>query len=138
MQLTTDHFQVAITSYTRRSKRKSGIVNFSFALETSMCFNYITEKLASALEAGPIPIVHGWEKSYEQRLSRSFIHVADVESLSDLANHLEYLSHNENKFMQYHKWRLKYQVEKMHLQPICRLCHKLKKFSLNPRKSTVI
>ena len=110
---------------------------FYLAFENSNCSDYVTEKFANAIGAGAIPIVNGWRDSYEQKLPGSYIHVSDFENLENLSKHLASLLRNEDSFMEYHKWRLNYTAEKIHLQLLCQLCEKLK-LSSNHRQSPMI
>ena len=111
---------------------------FYFSFENSICFDYITEKFVNSLEAGAIPIVNGWKDSYEERVPGSFIHISDFTTLTDLAEYLKLLLRSEDDLMNYHKWRLKYRVERLHLQPMCQLCENLGSFKTNPGIPTII
>ena len=110
---------------------------FYLAFDNAICSDFVTEKFSNSLEAGAIPIVNGWRDSYEQRVPGSFIHVADFRTVSDLANHLQYLLSDENAFMEYHKWRLNYEIERLHLQAVCDVCRKIKDFKKNPKPSLI-
>ena len=107
---------------------------FYLAFENSICSDYVTEKFANAIRAGAIPIVNGWRDSYEQKLPGSYIHVSDFENLTNLSKHLAFLLQNEESLMEYHKWRLNFILEEVHLQPQCQLCEKLSKFRSNQRQ----
>ena len=45
---------------------------------------------------------------------------------------MEHLAKNESAFMEYQKWRMKYDLERMEYQPLCELCRKLEDFKPNP------
>ena len=105
---------------------------FYFALENSNCSDYITEKFGNALANYAIPIVNGWRESYEEALHGSFIHIADFENSSQLAEYLSRLLANREEFFAYHKWRLKYDFLKEETAEIynllhCRVCEKVYK-----------
>ena len=111
---------------------------FYFAFDNSNCSDFVTEKFSNALEAGAIPIVNGWRDSYEQKVPGSFIHVSDFENLTNLTQRLAYLLENEDAFMDYHKWRLKFRIERLHLQPQCQLCEKLNQSKSNQQRLPTI
>ena len=106
---------------------------FYLAFDNAICSDFVTEKFSNALEVGVIPIVNGWKDSYEQRVPGSFIHVSDFSSMQELANYLQKLLQDESALMEYHKWRLKYQIERLKLQPQCEICRKLKDFQRNQK-----
>ena len=110
---------------------------FYLAFDNAICSDFVTEKFSNALEVGAIPIVNGWKDSYEQRVPRSFIHVSDFSSMQELANYLQKLLQDESAQMEYHKWRLKYQIERLKLQPQCELCRKLKDFQRSPKQAII-
>ncbi|XP_075265434.1 4-galactosyl-N-acetylglucosaminide 3-alpha-L-fucosyltransferase 9-like [Convolutriloba macropyga] len=103
---------------------------FYFAFENSICSDYITEKFSNPLALYAIPVVNGWRESYEQILPGSFIHVADFENNSRVAEHLSHLLGNKDEFFAYHKWRLTHEVIKedraeMYNFLHCRVCEKV-------------
>ena len=114
-------------------KRKDGQLKtckFYFAFENSNCSDYITEKFSNALANYAIPIVNGWRESYEQRLPGSFIHVADFETTDHLVEYLKTLLQDENKLLELHKWRQKFELIRenkisMHNRLPCRVCEKV-------------
>ena len=111
---------------------------FYLAFENSICSDYITEKFMNSLEAGAVPIVNGWQASYDERIPGSFIHVSEFESVSQLADYLKYLLNNKTAYSEYHTWRRKYTLERVELQPVCELCRKLQDFKVNAPKSKAI
>ncbi|KAJ8020095.1 Alpha-(1,3)-fucosyltransferase 5 [Holothuria leucospilota] len=80
---------------------------FYLALENSCCVDYITEKFWRSLDFGLVPVVVG--ASYEQYLKvappNSFIHVDQFESIEDLAIYLVSVSNDDEKYLEFHKWR---------------------------------
>ena len=105
---------------------------FYFAFENSNCSDYITEKFGNALANYAIPIVNGWRESYEQILPGSFIHIADFENYSRVAEYLSDLLGNKEEFFAYHKWRLTHEVLKEERSEMynllhCRVCEKVYK-----------
>ncbi|KAJ8020096.1 Alpha-(1,3)-fucosyltransferase 4 [Holothuria leucospilota] len=80
---------------------------FYLALENTCCVDYITEKFWRSLDIGMVPVVVG--ASYEQYLKvappNSFIHVDQFESIEDLAMFLVFVGNDEEKYLEFHKWR---------------------------------
>ncbi|KAJ8020098.1 Alpha-(1,3)-fucosyltransferase 7 [Holothuria leucospilota] len=80
---------------------------FYLSLENSCCDDYISEKFWRALAIGLVPIVVG--ASYEQYLKvappNSFIHVDQFDSLAQLAIHITIISNDDEKYLEYFKWR---------------------------------
>ena len=86
---------------------------FYIAIENSECPDYITEKVwRNSLEAGMVPIVWSDKVAYEVLLPhRSYINVADFESVSAVADRLKQIvKHPEANFERLQKWRLIQQI----------------------------
>ena len=91
------------------------LLNYKFylAFENAQCDDYITEKVFyNSLAHGSIPIVLGAQLSTYQKIlpARSFIHIEQFANLSQLALHLEEISHDEKIFQSYHHWRRDYRL----------------------------
>ncbi|PIK42324.1 putative glycoprotein 3-alpha-L-fucosyltransferase A-like [Apostichopus japonicus] len=80
---------------------------FYLSLENSCCDDYITEKFWRALKLGVVPVVVGAPLEHYIRKAppNSFIHVDQFGSISELAIHLIELSGNDEKYLEYFKWR---------------------------------
>ncbi|UJR25699.1 hypothetical protein I4U23_007050 [Adineta vaga] len=86
---------------------------FYLAFENAHCQDYITEKaFYNALAHGSIPIVLGPnKKNYQEILPpNSFIHINDFQNLTELANELNEITHNLQRFTFYHQWRKDYRL----------------------------
>ena len=83
-------------------------------------------KFYNALVAGAIPIVNGWRQSYVDKLPESFIHVSDFKSPAELASHVEHLMKNETAMLPYHSWRMAKRVDRPLIEPLCKVCEKMK------------
>ncbi|XP_075254117.1 alpha-(1,3)-fucosyltransferase fut-6-like [Convolutriloba macropyga] len=99
---------------------------FYIAFENSNCSDYVTEKFLNAIEAGAIPIVNGWPKTYEQLLPGSFIHVNKFDNIPLLARYLRGVLNNETEFLNFHKWRTNYDYTRMSFESSCQICRKLR------------
>ncbi|XP_067947586.1 glycoprotein 3-alpha-L-fucosyltransferase A-like [Watersipora subatra] len=95
-----------------RGDRQPEIGDYAFYLsfENNLCKDYISEKLWKVLEANvtTIPIVLGGLtiKEYTRVAPlNSFIHVRNFSSPRKLAEHLRYVSNNDDAFNYYQQWR---------------------------------
>ncbi|PIK51846.1 putative glycoprotein 3-alpha-L-fucosyltransferase A-like [Apostichopus japonicus] len=84
-----------------------GKYKFYLSLENSCCDDYITEKFWRALYMGMVPVVVGAPLEHYNKFAppNSFIHVDQFDSLTDLAVHLLELNGNDEKYLEYFKWR---------------------------------
>lgn len=81
---------------------------FYLAFENSNCKDYITEKLFGiALKRNILPIVMGATPVEYDKYApeRSFIHVDEFQSPSDLANYLYLLDKNDDMYNSYFQWK---------------------------------
>eukprot|EP00455_Lapot_gusevi_P040261 TRINITY_DN4547_c0_g1_i4.p1 TRINITY_DN4547_c0_g1~~TRINITY_DN4547_c0_g1_i4.p1 ORF type:complete len:475 (-),score=20.39 TRINITY_DN4547_c0_g1_i4:27-1451(-) len=79
---------------------------FALAFENSDCYDYVTEKVYMAFEAGVIPIYMGASNIDEFIPDKnSIIRVSDFESALDLANHLKRVASNKELYQSYFKWK---------------------------------
>lgn len=106
--------------------------NFYLAFENSEHKDYITEKLwRNALSSGTIPVVLGPPReNYEHFLPPdSFIHVDDFASAGELAQYLQELSRDTEKYQRYFQWRrwLKPVLGIGWAMQVCRACHFLQR-----------
>ncbi|KAJ8043714.1 Glycoprotein 3-alpha-L-fucosyltransferase A [Holothuria leucospilota] len=87
---------------------------FYFALENSLCKEYITEKFwRNALEYGLVPIVYGAAKEDYERIAppHSLIHLADFRSPEELVKYLETLDKNDTLYNEYFDWKKHGRIE---------------------------
>ncbi|XP_050398298.1 alpha-(1,3)-fucosyltransferase 7 [Patella vulgata] len=83
---------------------------FFFAIENSLCRDYVTEKFWAALERRQIPIVRGNIDYAKIAPPHSFINADDFGSGKDLSDFLLRLSRNEDEYNKYLKWTERYDV----------------------------
>ena len=84
---------------------------FLFAIENSLCTDYVTEKLGRCLKRGVVPLVASWNKElpdYGKFLpnNHSHIDVLTYKSVEMLANELSKIGNNEvlySSFLSYRK-----------------------------------
>ena len=101
---------------------------FYLSFENSYCHDYVTEKLYDALDRFVVPIVFAkLDTGYVQRLPpRSFINVADYDSVQELTTYLMKLINNPRDYESYFNWKLQYKVLlRNNLE--CDLCDRLHK-----------
>lgn len=84
-----------------------GKYKFYLSLENSCCDDYVTEKFWRALEMGLVPIVVGapYEHYVKFGPPNSFIHADQFDSMTQLAVYLIELNANDEKYLEYFKWR---------------------------------
>lgn len=104
---------------------------FYLSFENSNCPEYLTEKLYwNAYSKYNIPVIMGPQKKDCKKLlpPNSFIHVKDFNSPELLIDYLIYLNNNEEKYLEYHNWRMEFDVINEHgyfgsaSKHYCRLC----------------
>ena len=97
---------------------------FYFALENSLCRDYVTEKAFTPLLYGMVPIVLG-DVDYVSHLPpNSFIDIRDFASPKDLANYLIKVDNDDELYNSYFKWRLTYDVS-LGCDHFCHMCEYL-------------
>ena len=125
--------------YFDNSQRQMLDCKFYLAFENSNCSDYVTEKFLNAIEAGAIPIVNGWPKTYEQLLPGSFIHANQFGSIPKLAGYLDSLLKNEAELMKYHYWRSKFAFKRpSSYESACELCSKLQNVRTGGKEKNVV
>ncbi len=106
---------------------------FALAFENAIGPDYVTEKFFDPLIAGSIPIYLGAPNIDEFAPGEQcYINVTDFESAKSLAEHIMYLSEDENAYETYLSWKSKpfkqrflqlINVQKVH--PFVRLCWRI-------------
>ena len=74
---------------------------FYFAVENSVCEDYITEKYWGNLATGLVPIVFGGANYSRYALPRTYINARDFNSLKELADYLHYLNSNDTAYNEF-------------------------------------
>ncbi|EAL65179.1 hypothetical protein DDB_G0284505 [Dictyostelium discoideum AX4] len=78
---------------------------FTIVFENSICKDYVSEKVLDALIAGSVPIFMGHPSTIKYLPLNSYIFVGDFKNAEHLANHLKFLSENDNEYFKLHTWR---------------------------------
>mmetsp|Transcript_141715 Transcript_141715/g.200729 ORF Transcript_141715/g.200729 Transcript_141715/m.200729 type:complete len:366 (-) Transcript_141715:90-1187(-) len=106
---------------------------FYASFENNRCDGYITEKLWTAMRYGMVPIVWGGRsrEDYEKLIPKgSFIHVDDFPNVEDLANFLQQLDKDTERYEKYFEWRKRYHIMSglaLFEQKYCELCTEVAK-----------
>ena len=100
---------------------------FYLSFENSLCKDYITEKFWKIITSDSlaIPVVLGGSsmRDYEAIAPpNSYIDVRNFTSPRHLAQHLKYVTENEDAFNFYHRWRNEYQLRPHHNCEYVRVC----------------
>ncbi|XP_062139124.1 alpha-(1,3)-fucosyltransferase C [Drosophila sulfurigaster albostrigata] len=96
---------------------------FYLAFENSLCVDYVTEKLYSAMQRRIVPVVFGGANYTRFLPPHSYIDANRFESVEQLASHLRYVANDVNEYMSYFWWRQHYQL--VQHSPFCDLCAQL-------------
>ncbi|CAF1539478.1 unnamed protein product [Rotaria sp. Silwood1] len=81
---------------------------FTVAIENSLEYDYVTEKLWQPLAAGSVPLYLGapnvdeWLPCYNYSC---IIHLRNFTSIKDVANLINRLANNKTLYAEYHQWR---------------------------------
>jgi len=98
----------------KRELAKLGRYKFYLAIENSACLQYITEKPYEALDNYMIPIVLGGLSAddYTHRFPppTSYVDIRNFATAKELADHINSIVNDEDVFLKYHRWRLKYSL----------------------------
>jgi alpha-1,3-fucosyltransferase len=104
---------------------------FYLSFENSRCNSYITEKFWNIISNNThrlVPIVMGAEENDYKRLAptQSYIHVNRYKTPADLAEYLNYLINNPEKYLMYLQWREHTEIEIVNprrwISLLCPLC----------------
>ena len=106
-----------------------------FALENSICTDYISEKFSNALMTFSVPLVLGFRSSYDRKMPGSFIHLNDFKNISMLAEHLHDLVESKDRLLKYHEWRKEFYISdaKRNESFECQFCRKVYEARLNQK-----
>ena len=125
-----NHFQRTLSKeeYTQTMESCKFYLSFENTHERSdhTAIDYITEKLYNPLRLGAVPVVLGPPRhSYEKFIPKdSFIHVDDFNNPKELADYLNMLDQDEDKYHQFFSWQKHFRVTKVNfpLEHACRAC----------------
>lgn len=102
---------------------------FHLAFENEISDDYITEKVWGALESGTLPVYLGALNARDRLPPNSTVFASDFESPEELGSHLQLLTEDEERYMQYHEWRHQplpapfvRMYEMTHTHSMCRTC----------------
>lgn len=98
---------------------------FYISFENSHCKDYTTEKLVGVLRENIIPIVYGGGEYASVAPPHSFINVEDFSSVKELTDHLKQLAADEERYLEYFKWKTDYVVKLGSSTAVCQLCKML-------------
>lgn len=98
---------------------------FVLAFENSLCTDYVTDKLYSALQNGVVPVVYGEADYRAYAPSNSYINARDFGSPLELANYLWLLHQNDHLYQNYFTWNQDYMVDRFPTDGWCNLCQML-------------
>lgn len=108
------YWERVVNNQCKRILRK---YKFHFALENSCCAEYISEKFWNILRHyDAIPVVIGAPKEDYERIAppNSFIYAADFDSMEKLAEYLQTVASDPEKFNSYFQWKYEGQVRGNH------------------------
>lgn len=100
---------------------------FTLAFENSLCTDYVTDKLYTALESGVVPVVYGEADYHAYAPANSYINARDFESPRQLAEYLWLLHQNDHLYENYFAWSEDYRVDRFPTDGWCALCEMLHK-----------
>lgn len=96
---------------------------FYFALENSLCRDYITEKMYNSMDSYIIPVVFGGADYGKFAPPKSYIDVQKFADVPELVDYLQWLVENPSEYIKYFWWKEHYRITGD--QPFCQLCRKL-------------
>ena len=100
---------------------------FVLAFENSLCSDYVTDKLYTALENGVVPVVYGEADYRVYAPAHSYINARDFGSPRELAEYLWLLHQNDHLYQKYYSWNQDYIVDRFPTDGWCDLCSMLHK-----------
>jgi len=100
---------------------------FVLAFENSLCTDYVTDKLYTALQNGVVPVVYGEADYKAYAPANSFINARDFTGPKELANYLWLLHTNDHLYENYLAWSEDYVVDRFPYDGWCNLCEMLHK-----------
>ncbi|EFX71434.1 hypothetical protein DAPPUDRAFT_60056 [Daphnia pulex] len=98
---------------------------FVLAFENSLCTDYVSEKLYTALENGVVPVVYGEADYRAYAPSYSYVNARDFGSPKELAEYLWLLHQNDHLYQNYFSWNQDYMVDRFPTDGWCNLCQML-------------
>lgn len=98
---------------------------FWFAFENSLCVDYVTEKLFTALNYSIIPVVFGGVDYAQIAPPGSFIDALSFDTPRHLADHLNKTARNFTLYERYFEWKTRYTPQTAAFSDYCALCNSL-------------
>lgn len=97
---------------------------FYISFENNFCRDYVTEKMYNILKLNVVPIVLGGTDYSRDAPPNSVINILDFDSPKQLSEYLIELDQNEDKYLEYFRWKHEYSVVtgKPFRDAFCRLC----------------
>lgn len=100
---------------------------FVLAFENSLCTDYVTEKLYTALQNGVVPVVYGEADYRAYAPVNSYINARDFDTPRQLADYLWLLHQNKHLYQNYLAWNEDFIVDRFPNDGWCSLCEMLHK-----------
>ena len=98
---------------------------FYLSFENTICDGYVTEKLFKILSLNLVPVTFGGGPYSEIAPPNSYVNALSYESPKQLAEYLKFLDKNDEKYIEYFKWKKNYFVWTGRGPVICDACRKL-------------
>ncbi|XP_041370588.1 alpha-(1,3)-fucosyltransferase C-like [Gigantopelta aegis] len=83
---------------------------FYFAIENSICQDYVTEKFWEALRRKQVPVVMGGARYKELAPPHSYVDITDFKDIKILTNFLINLSKDDKEYNKYLEWTKLYKI----------------------------
>ncbi len=100
---------------------------FVLAFENSLCTDYVTDKLYTALQSGVVPVVYGEADYRAYAPANSYVNARDFSGPKQLADYLWLLHTNDHLYQNYLSWNEDYVVDRFPHDGWCNLCEMLHK-----------
>lgn len=98
---------------------------FYFAFESSLCIDYLTEKVYKVINRNIVPVIYSGAEISRFLPPKSYINANDFATPEDLVAYLTFLTNNPEEYIKYFWWRKHYQIMAWDDMELCALCFKL-------------